>query len=44
MAPGSSPSPYDTKLNETSSSAVHNILPYTHGLTGVNLKVNDITT
>ncbi|KAL8790008.1 MAG: hypothetical protein Q9195_006557 [Heterodermia aff. obscurata] len=44
MPPTTSRSPYDVALNQTVSSSRTKIIPYTHGLTGVNLKVNDITT
>lgn len=44
MAPSSLISPYDAPINGTLSSTAQNVLPYTHGLTGVDLPLNDITT
>lgn len=43
MAPGREVSPY-IAINETLPPSEQNVLPYTHGLVGVNLRVNDITT
>lgn len=44
MAPTVSTSSYYASINETLSVNAQDTLPYTHGLTGVNLAVNDIST
>ena len=43
MAPGREVSPY-IAINKTLPLSGQDVLPYTHGLVGVNLGVNDITT
>ncbi|KAL8922481.1 MAG: hypothetical protein Q9208_005203 [Pyrenodesmia sp. 3 TL-2023] len=44
MAPTPLDSLYEAALNGTSPSSNEQIVPYAHGLTGVDLHVNDITT
>ncbi|KAL8744538.1 MAG: hypothetical protein Q9184_007988 [Pyrenodesmia sp. 2 TL-2023] len=44
MAPAPLDSLYEAALNDTLPSSNEEIVPYAHGLTGVDLHVNDITT